>query len=140
MLNSNNKNSASGHIRISRKMNPSTSSKAMYYAYLYVAGEPDRGTVNSRVLDAFELMYSALGLHKHGSQEEATRIGMRSISILQGHIDYMTTVLNLKTDNISSSVLPTIKNDDLSKIDSEKIEMSEEDDEAVDIFASFNID
>ncbi len=93
-----------GRIHIDRKLCIGDSnSTGVYYAYRYFTENADRGGVNDAILDSFQLMYAALGLHNHGSKEEAIRIGLRSISILQGHITYLTSTLGLDTANIFSS-------------------------------------
>ncbi len=139
-----------GQIQISKKIYAGTSRTGMYYAYKYFSDTPDRGAVNTAVLDSFELLYAALGLYHHGSKEEAQRVGIRAVSILTSHIAYMTRTIGLPpgmtcvgkpfvSDQNLQTPNPGVFTDQ-KEVEAElSPELSDADQFAVKMFQSFNV-
>lgn len=83
---------------------------SMVYAIRYVEEHPAScGDVNQAILDTFHCLYAPLGVRAYGNSDEALQVAMRSISILQGHINYLQTVWGLTTTTVNniSYITPT---------------------------------
>ncbi|NER01395.1 MAG: hypothetical protein F6K17_01505 [Okeania sp. SIO3C4] len=105
------------------------------------------GDIQSAILETFQLIHTPLGLHKYGSREEATRLATQSVSILQGHINYLRETVGLiprQTDQPNSySLPPTIEPQNVAEdnvAEDNDIPLSETEQIGVQLFNSFNTD
>lgn len=137
-----NKHNTIGKIKLERKIY-NHKKNSLYYAFLYCRDTDCIGNINSAIMDAFQLLHSPLGLHKYGSHEEAVRQTMKSIAILQSHINYLIETTGLTSYyNNPPSPLPAMVTSQNTENTTENTtqEVSKEDKMAFDLFDNFSLD
>lgn len=137
-----------GRLRLNRAIY-ADKKDPLYYAYILCSDSSYVGDINSAIIEAFQLIHTPLGLYKYGSIEEATRLATQSVSILQGHINYLTETVGLiprqtnQFNSYSLSPAPTIEPQNVTSdnvTSDNDIPLSETEQIGVQLFNSFNID
>ncbi|NEO52561.1 MAG: hypothetical protein F6K54_05435 [Okeania sp. SIO3B5] len=135
-----------GKIKLERKIYGNRRN-SLYYAYLYCTHNDYVGNINSAIMDAFQLIHSPLGLHKYGPHEETIRQTIQSISILEGHINYLKETIGLTSHHDNPPSLPpaivtsqNTENTTENTTGNTTQELSKEEELALTLFDNFSLD